>query len=53
MNWSAWIEPMLCRVFRRPNLTPTEQREPGLSEPELQEQPIEEETKSASPPSPR
>jgi hypothetical protein len=50
---------MLCRVFRRANLKPTEQREPRLGEPEPQEQPIEEQraagmrTKSASPPSAR
>jgi hypothetical protein len=34
---------MLCRVFRRPNLKPTEQRQPRLSESEPQAQAIEEE----------
>ena len=42
MKWSTWIEPMLCRVFRRPRAEPTEQREPGPSEPEPQARPIEE-----------
>jgi hypothetical protein len=42
MKWSGWIEPMLCRVFRRPNLKPTELRQPRLSEPETQAQPPEE-----------
>jgi hypothetical protein len=40
MRWSAWIEPMLCRVFRRPRAEPIEQREPRPSEPEPQARPI-------------
>jgi len=37
MNWSGWIEPMLCRVFRRSHDDgPKGQREPRPREPEPQ-----------------